>query len=311
MVPGLASSVISASPAIVQSRADRRQQPPERLGRKQARRAAAQKQADDRAARRPADAARPGRSAAHRGRPAAAAPACSVCELKSQYGHLRTHQGKCRYSASGGALSGPCVQARDQRAQRRAAMTERILLHGAQLGGRALKPIRNEIGVVAKAPAPARLVRPMRPSQLPCARSGRGSSAPCAPAPARSDSARCAARRARSASAPQQLPVVVLVARFGTGEARRPDARPPAQGIDLEARVVGQGRKPGERGRVTRLEQGIVLEGVAGFGDAGECAAPTAAPARSRAGPGALQTRAACRGWRSPARFSCALRPAA
>ena len=31
-------------------------------------------------------------------------PCGAVCELKSQYGHLRTHQGMCTYRASGGAV---------------------------------------------------------------------------------------------------------------------------------------------------------------------------------------------------------------
>src|SRR4029453_6828254 len=48
----------------------------------------------------------------------------AACELKSQYGHLRTHHGMCTYKASGGRLRTDRfhLQLRDQSAQRLAAM---------------------------------------------------------------------------------------------------------------------------------------------------------------------------------------------
>ena len=65
----------------------------------------------------------------------------AACELKSQYGHLRTHHGMCTYSDSGGSCSvmvdSPAdwqtrAQLRDQHAQRLAAMAEAILLRRRQ-----------------------------------------------------------------------------------------------------------------------------------------------------------------------------------
>ena len=99
--------------------------------------------------------ARDRRSAHRRRRPPGSSPRAS-CELKSQYGHLRTHHGMWTYSDSGGSASkrgragrrersrrvvmSTCLRATaseaafDQRAHRLAAMRERVLALERQLG---------------------------------------------------------------------------------------------------------------------------------------------------------------------------------
>ena len=89
--------------------------------------------------------------------------AAAACELKSQYGHLRTHQGMCTYSASGGdgSCTGRCrrSQLRDQPAQRLAAMAQLVLLRGGSSRRRCASRRRQlEDRVVAEAAAAARRV---------------------------------------------------------------------------------------------------------------------------------------------------------
>ena len=69
--------------------------------------------------------ARGRRPARRRTRRPAAAPCC-WCELKSQYGHLRTHHGMWMYSDSGGGIS-TAEQLRAACCQRLAAMADAVL----------------------------------------------------------------------------------------------------------------------------------------------------------------------------------------
>ena len=123
-VPGLASSVISASgssgtrarmPASRRRSPRRRNRlgvpPPMKTCRPCGPRSTAARTRGRRAARR-------------RTRPRAASPRAS-CELKSQYGHLRRHHGMCTYSASGGSA------AKRGRARRRRRRTSRLRAHGS------------------------------------------------------------------------------------------------------------------------------------------------------------------------------------
>src|SRR3954462_4087465 len=95
------------------------------------------------------------------------------CELKSQYGHLRTHHGICTYSASGGrAVSSTrpgrsttiCgMQELQQLAQRERAVADAVLLGGHQLGGGLAHRGKEKQRVVAEAVRPARRTRDLAP----------------------------------------------------------------------------------------------------------------------------------------------------
>jgi hypothetical protein len=76
-----------------------------------------------------------------------------------------------------------------------------------------------------------------------------------------------------TAKAREQLRVVLGVGRGLAGEASCSDARPAIERVDLETRVVGQGRQPGQAGVEARLEPGVrgeslaVLDGLLGQPD--------------------------------------------
>src|SRR5437763_187610 len=91
------------------------------------------------------------------------------CELKSQYGHLRTHQGMCTYSASGGStVSCTCdgrstaivgMQELEQPARREGTMADAVLLGRRELGGALAAAGDEEQRVVAEAVGAARRTR--------------------------------------------------------------------------------------------------------------------------------------------------------
>ena len=65
----------------------------------------------------------------------------------------------------------------------------------------------------------------------------------------------------------QELPIVVVVGRVRTGVATRPDARSAAKRVNLEPRVISEGRQAGCGGREPCLELGVGLEGLAVLDD--------------------------------------------
>ena len=141
-------------------------------------------------------------AARRRTRVRAARDAGTTCELKSQYGHLRTHHGRWTYSASGmrgGRASSSLAprRAATSVAQRLAAMTLPILVLRRQFGRGPLVALDQEQRVVSEAavaprgatdaPSPVRLGD--RPAPGPRATAG---------TPSRSGSGRCGPRPARA-----------------------------------------------------------------------------------------------------------------
>src|SRR6185369_8390718 len=70
-----------------------------------------------------------------------------------------------------------------------------------------------------------------------------------------------AVRRRDAGEFLQELPAVVGVARVGAGVARRVDARPAAERVDLETRVVGEADRSGALGVPERLLARVLGEG--------------------------------------------------
>ena len=183
--------MISASGSERQARANAGEQAVDRLRREQARRAAADEHAHDLASPHRAAARTRGRPAAHRRSASSGTSPRASCELKSQYGHLRTHHGMCTYSASGGSArealgfasaigdgahrARASLQLRDQRAHRLAAMRQLVLARERQLGaGHAGREVL-EVRVVAEAAARRAAHRRCAPCQRPSAIIGSGS----------------------------------------------------------------------------------------------------------------------------------------
>ncbi len=211
--------------------ADAGEQAVDRRRREEARRAAADEHRSRPGGPRSTAARTRGRRAARRRRrPRAASPRAS-CELKSQYGHLRTHHGMWTYSASGGSAANrgaagdgsaaptaggirpeataPIAasrraggELRDQRAHRVAAMRQLVLPLERQLGRREAGRRIEEVRVVAEAAVAARRVDDRAvPVALGDDRLGiarRGGPAPARRRSARGGRPRPAARRSAS-----------------------------------------------------------------------------------------------------------------
>jgi hypothetical protein len=119
--------------------------------------------------------------------------------------------------------------------------------------------------VVAEAAAPARRGRdpaaagspPAQESQAPGRRRIRDREAEHAHVPG------AASRRRQARELRQQLRVVLGIGGVRAGKAAGPDPGPAIEGVDLDPRVVGQGRQAGRASREAGLDPGVRLERLA------------------------------------------------
>src|SRR5262245_15888054 len=183
------------------------------------------------------------------------------CELKSQYGHLRTHQGMCTYSASGGnaasfttpgrSTTTGFIQEGHELLEREAAMADAILVLRVQLSGRLAEFSYQEQRVVSKAVRAARCARDLA---VPYAFGDQGFAI------------LGVSHQHHHASVvgtpvvlqvPQKLLVVAAIARLAaavtTGVVGRMHARLATERGNAQAGIVGQCRQAGGATRVARL----------------------------------------------------------